>query len=72
MNYLTICFTLVYQGEEKNSSDGIFPELTDSKEAQDRTSSDGIFAEQTDNKEAEVALPMEVEVCAFSFPPLCI
>lgn len=50
------------KGEEKNSSDGIFPELTDSKEAQDRTSSDGIFAEQTDNKEAEVALPMEVEV----------
>lgn len=54
------------------SSDGIFPELTDSKEAEERTSSDGIFAEQTDNKEAEVALSMEVEVYTLSFSPLCV
>ncbi|KAK4367323.1 hypothetical protein RND71_011115 [Anisodus tanguticus] len=50
------------KGEEKKSSDGIFAQLTDNKEAEERTSSDGIFAEQTDNKEAEVALSMEVEV----------
>ncbi|KAK4712750.1 hypothetical protein R3W88_007263 [Solanum pinnatisectum] len=50
------------KGEEKMSSDGIFPERTDCKEAEERTNSDGIFAEQTDNKEAEIILSMEVEV----------
>ncbi|XP_049346609.1 uncharacterized protein LOC125811145 isoform X6 [Solanum verrucosum] len=49
------------KGEEKMSSDGIFPERTDCKEAEERTNSDGIFAEQTDNKEAEIILSMEVE-----------
>ncbi|KAL3347089.1 hypothetical protein AABB24_025486 [Solanum stoloniferum] len=49
------------KGEEKMSSDGIFPERSDCKEAEERTNSDGIFAEQTDNKEAEIILSMEVE-----------
>ncbi|MCD9645705.1 hypothetical protein HAX54_034842 [Datura stramonium] len=49
------------KGNEKKSSDGIFAEPTDNKEAEERMSSDGIFAEQTDNTEAEVALSMEVE-----------
>ncbi|XP_006338745.1 uncharacterized protein [Solanum tuberosum] len=49
------------KGEEKMSSDGIFPERTDCKEGEERTNSDGIFAEQTDNKEAEIILSMEVE-----------
>lgn len=50
------------KGKEKRSSDGIFAELTDNKEAEERTYSDGIFAEQIDNKEADVAHLMEVEV----------
>ncbi|XP_027770097.1 uncharacterized protein LOC107011077 isoform X4 [Solanum pennellii] len=49
------------KGTDKMSSDGIFAELTDCKEAEERTYSDGIFAEQTDNKEAEIILSMEVE-----------
>nr|XP_019068117.1 uncharacterized protein LOC101257819 isoform X6 [Solanum lycopersicum] len=49
------------KGTDKISSDGIFAELTDCKEAEERTNSDGIFAEQTDNKEAEIILSMEVE-----------
>ncbi|XP_070052021.1 uncharacterized protein [Nicotiana tomentosiformis] len=50
------------KGEEEKIPDGIFAELTDTKEGEERRSSDGIFAELTDNKEAEVALSMEVEV----------
>ncbi|XP_009792926.1 uncharacterized protein [Nicotiana sylvestris] len=50
------------KGEEEKIPDGIFAELTDTKEEEERRSSDGIFAELTDNKEAEVALSMEVEV----------
>lgn len=72
LNYLTICFYLVYQGEEEKIPDGIFAELTDTKEEEERRSSDGIFAELTDNKEAEVALSMEVEVYTFSLSPLCV
>lgn len=72
LNYLMICFYLVYQGTDKISSDGIFAELTDCKEAEERTNSDGIFAEQTDNKEAEIILSMEVEVYTFSFSLLCL
>lgn len=65
-------FYLVYQGEEEKIPDGIFAELTDTKEEEERRSSDGIFAELTDNKEAEVALSMEVEVYTFSLSPLCV